>query len=156
MKTDTGIRRARSKIGFIDTGTGTVSHPLPQHSTLNGFGDQHMSYDGTKARINGELYGHTVVNLDDMSMRDTRSYYFKMSIYDISDMTADNQKYYILTVVNNNTATHRISVVDMAPPDAYADAPQIQSISFSAPVLYHGDDSRIKVHAPHQRCTGAW
>lgn len=133
------------RIGYVDTDT-NVFTAIAETTDLNGFGNQHISYDGTKARISGELYNHTVISLDDLSMRDTGTYYFKMSIYDMSDMTADNRYYYILTSKNNDTATHRISVVDMAP-DTFDAAPQIHSISFSDSVLYHNDDSRIKVQA---------
>lgn len=132
-------------IGYVDTGSGAFT-PIASTFDLNGYNHQHISYDGTKVRIDSELHYQTVFTLADMSMRDTRSYYFQMAIGDVSDMTADNRRYYITTRVNNDTATDRISVVDMAP-ESYPAAPQVQSISFSDPVLYHGDDSRIKVQA---------
>ncbi len=130
-------------IGYVDTATGSITS-ITETFDLNGFAHQNLSYDGTKARLSSGINYHTVYNLDDMSMRDTASYYFKMNIYDITDMTMDNRYYYILTSKNNDTTTHRISKVDMAPV-TFESAPQIHSVSFSAPVLFHGNDSRIKV-----------
>ena len=132
------------KLTYVDTNSGAIT-PITETTSGNGFGFQHLSYDGTKVRVGSEAHYHTVYDLNDMSMRDTHSYFFKMSTWDLSDITRDNRSYFIITRAID-TSTDRISHVDMAPV-SYDKAPHVESISFSAPALYHGDESRIKVRA---------
>jgi hypothetical protein len=135
----------KTQIRFIDVPGGVIT-PITETADGNGFSFQTISPSGTLVRLNTTNYRHTIVDLATQKMRDTHSYFFQMSISDLTDITADDRYYYMSTYKYGVAAADRLYQVDMKPV-AFSKAPEFTRVAFSAPALYHGENSTIKVKA---------